>query len=92
MWWLVLVSCLAEPKSRESTGQEAQGCNGHEALCDRPLDEVTLAGTHNSMSNADAEWMAPNQQHGLTRQLEDGVRALMLDTMEWNGGPYLCHG
>ena len=26
------------------------GCNGHGELCDRPLDEVVLAATHNSMS------------------------------------------
>lgn len=93
MWWLVMMSCSdgSEPvkKLQEAV---AQGCNGHEVLCDRPLDQVTLAGTHNSMANADAEWIAPNQQHGLTRQLEDGIRALMLDTMEWNGEPYLCHG
>ncbi len=44
------------------------------------------------MANLDAGWMAANQQHGITRQLEDGIRALMLDTMEWNGEAYLCHG
>ena len=67
-------------------------CNGHASLCGRTLQEITLPGTHNSMSNADAGWLAPNQQHGITRQLEDGIRAMMLDTMEWNGEPYLCHG
>ncbi len=44
------------------------------------------------MSNADAGWIYPNQQHGLTRQLEDGVRAMMLDTYLWEGEPFLCHG
>jgi hypothetical protein len=67
------------------------GCNGHVELCDRPLDMVTLAGTHNAMSNADAGWLSPNQSHGITRQLEDGIRAVMLDTMLWEGEPYLCH-
>ena len=33
-----------------------------------------------------------NQQHGITRQLNDGIRSLMLDTMDWEGEPYLCHG
>ena len=66
-------------------------CNGHDALCGRTLSEVTFPGTHNSMSNADAGWIAPNQQHGITRQLDDGVRALMLDTYEWEGDLWLCH-
>ncbi len=77
--------------SASDSGLSSTACNGHDELCDRPLDTVTFAGTHNSMSNADAGWKIPNQQHGLTRQLEDGVRALMLDTHDYNGEPYLCH-
>jgi len=92
MWWLPLLACSMESVSERPKDQDVTGCNGHAVLCDRPLDEVTLPGTHNSMSNADADWLVPNQQHGITRQLEDGIRALMLDTMEWNGEPYLCHG
>ncbi len=66
-------------------------CNGAAALCDVPFDQVTLPGTHNSMSNGDEGWLFPNQQHGLTRQLEDGVRGMLLDTHAWEGGLYLCH-
>ncbi|MCP4869190.1 MAG: hypothetical protein GY898_10785 [Proteobacteria bacterium] len=43
------------------------------------------------MSNADEGWIAPNQQFGLTRQLDDGVRGMMLDTHDYLGVPYLCH-
>ncbi|NOY27664.1 MAG: hypothetical protein GXP62_17500 [Oligoflexia bacterium] len=43
------------------------------------------------MSNADAGWLIPNQQHGLSQQLQDGVRALMLDTYYVDGVPTLCH-
>jgi len=71
---------------------EATGCNGHEVLCDRPVSMVTFPGTHNSMSNADAGWLGPNQQHGLTQQLHDGIRAMMLDTYVWEDGLWLCHG
>ena len=70
---------------------EGEACNGHPELCARRLDEVTFPGTHNSMSNSDAGWYFPNQEHGITRQLEDGVRALMLDTHDYWGEPYLCH-
>lgn len=89
-----VVACAGKdgPAADTAAGSDTPpACNGHAALCDRPLREVTFAGTHNSMSNADAGWLGPNQQHGLTRQLEDGVRALMLDTYEWEDGLWLCH-
>jgi hypothetical protein len=55
-------------------------CNGAAALCDRRLDEVTLAGTHNAMASADVPgWLFPQQERGLAAQLDDGVRALLVD-------------
>jgi hypothetical protein len=66
-------------------------CNGHAALCDRRYDQVAYATTHNAMSNADEGWLGPNQQHGLTKQLEDGIRGLMLDTHYDAGVAHLCH-
>ena len=67
-------------------------CNGHAELCARPFDTVTLAGTHNSMSSEDDGFQLPNQPHSLADQLEDGVHAMLLDTHEWEGEAYLCHG
>lgn len=66
-------------------------CNGYLELCDRRLDEVAFPTTHNAMSNADEGWIAPNQQHSLEQQLDDGVRAMLLDTHTWRGKIYLCH-
>jgi hypothetical protein len=55
-------------------------CNGAAALCDRRLNEITLAGAHNAMgSSDDSRWMFPNQDAGLTRLLALGVRVFMLD-------------
>lgn len=88
---LLLAACAGGVDSAPEDPPIPDTCNGHVALCDRPLDQVTLPGTHNSMSNADAGWGFPNQQHGLTRQLEDGVRALMLDTYRTEDGLVLCH-
>ncbi len=88
------VGCASGDKAGDSADSHAvpeTGCNGHDELCARPVTEVTFPGTHNSMSNADAEWTPPNQQHGITQQLEDGIRGLMLDTHEWEGGLWLCH-
>lgn len=71
---------------------EMPGCNGHMELCTRRFDEVTFPGTHNAMSNADDGWFNPNQQHPIVTQLENGIRALLLDTHYWMKDAYLCHG
>ena len=56
------------------------GCNGSVALCGRRLDDVVFAGTHNSYAAADEPgWLFANQRHGIARQLDDGIRALLLD-------------
>ena len=55
-------------------------CNGHAALCDRPLDEVTLASTHNSMSVPLPGWFASLQERPIGDQLEDGIRGLLFDS------------
>src|SRR4051812_46841810 len=57
-----------------------QACNGAAALCGRRVDQVVFPGAHNAMSNADiAGWMFPHHEHDVSRQLQDGVRALLLD-------------
>jgi len=66
-------------------------CNGSADLCGLRFDQLALAGTHNSMSNAEEGWLLPDQQFGLARQLDDGIRGLLLDTKVWNDGLYLCH-
>jgi hypothetical protein len=63
-----------------ATPVTVDACNGYPELCDRRLNEVVFAGTHNSMGSADiSDWMFANQEHGIIRQLEDGIRALMID-------------
>ena len=59
---------------------EAGGCNGLRAMCDRRLDQVVMAATHNSYAAADEPgWLFANQRFGIARQLRDGVRALLID-------------
>jgi len=56
--------------------------SGQDNLGDRRLDEVVFACTHNAMGSADVEgWLFPNQQVGVRIQLQDGIRALMLDVL-----------
>lgn len=66
-------------------------CNGYEQLCDRKLNEVVFAATHNAMSNAEEDWGAPNQQYGLGHQLADGIRGMLLDVHPFEDDIYLCH-
>jgi len=74
-WWFA----HGAPAAPVTAGLPAT-CNGAAALCDRPVNRVVFPGAHNAMSNADiADWMFPHHQHGLARQLRDGVRALALD-------------
>lgn len=70
---------------------ECKQCNGSELLCDRRYDQVAYATTHNAMSNRADHWFAPNQHYGITRQLNDGIRCLMLDVHSFAGRPYLAH-
>jgi len=72
-------------------GETNPKCNGHEELCERRYDAIAHPMTHNAMSNAAAEWVAPNQAVGISQQLEDGIRGLMLDTYEEEGELLLCH-
>jgi hypothetical protein len=56
------------------------GCNGHEELCDRPLDQVALAATHNSMSVPLPGWYSSEQEKPIADQLREGIRGLLIDT------------
>lgn len=67
-------------------------CNGHVELCDRTFDTIVLAGTHNSMSTQDDGFIAPNQNRSMAQQLEDGIRAMLIDTYRDGDGLALCHG
>ena len=60
--------------------RETGACNGAPELCGRPLDAVVFPATHNSMSAADIpDWLFPQQQKGIPLQLQDGIRAFLLD-------------
>jgi hypothetical protein len=56
------------------------GCDGHVELCDRPLDQVALPATHNSMSVPLPGWFAALQERPIAEQLRDGIRGLLIDT------------
>jgi hypothetical protein len=56
-------------------------CNGFTALCSRPLDDITLAATHNSMASVTIpSWKFGQQDGTISDQLSEGVRGLLIDT------------
>jgi hypothetical protein len=55
-------------------------CNGSQALCRRPLDQVVFATTHNSMASADQPtWFFPAHEANVSDQLRDGIRGFQID-------------
>jgi hypothetical protein len=62
------------------SGEAPRSCNGSPELCERRLNEVAFAGTHNSMSAADEPgWVFANQRRSIEAQLDDGIRLFLLD-------------
>ena len=55
-------------------------------------DQIAWLVTHNAMSNREEGWWFPNQSYGISKQLKDGVRGLMLDIHMIDDKPYLLHG
>jgi hypothetical protein len=79
------VVALARP-GKPPTPEGPMQCNGSALLCDRRVDEVVFAATHNSMSNVEMQgWMFPQQNGSIRHQLQAGIRGLLLDVH--NGVP-----
>jgi hypothetical protein len=75
---LAFVRAVQAPKVAHAAMADV-GCNGHIELCDKPLDEVVFAGTHNSMAASWQGFLVPSQRGGIGAQLANGVRAFLLD-------------
>ena len=75
---LTLVVCLGACGSDEPHAPTS--CNGSDAACQKPLNEVVFPATHNSYAASDEPgWHFANQRYGVARQLADGIRALLID-------------
>lgn len=78
---------LRSPAALPEAPAFTDACNGDRSLCDRRLDELVLAGAHNSMSAAELPgWLFPNQEKGSVSLLDHGIRALLFDVH--NGVPF----
>ncbi len=100
VWLGLAVALLGCTTTASKAAVPPEPCNGAVELCERRLNEVALAGAHNAMSNLDEGWNFANQQHGLLTQLDDGIRAFLIDAHPADentpdqpaGKAMLCHG
>ncbi len=77
---LIVAGLVASGGTRAASAIAPDTCNGHAELCDRTIDEVAFAGTHNAMSAAtNDDWLFAQQERFLGDQLRDGVHALLID-------------
>ncbi len=67
-------------------------CNLYPELCNKKYDEVAYLTTHNAFNASEDGFTLGNHTFGLERQLNDGVRSLMLDVYDENGVATMYHG
>ena len=68
------------PMDAPAASTEVVACNGAPELCDRRIDQVSFPAAHNAMSNAEIPgWMFPHHSVAFPGQLQNGVRALLID-------------
>ena len=82
---LLILICIL-PK----TDLNAQ-CNGAQSLCNKKYTEVAYLTTHNAFNSSEDAFELPNQSFNIATQLEDGVRALMIDVYDEEGVPTVYH-
>ncbi|OEU96658.1 hypothetical protein AN216_19395 [Streptomyces oceani] len=66
-----------------ATGSTRVYCNGSAELCDLRYDQAAYLATHNSMSSTTDKFISPLQDADITTQLDNGARALLVDTHTW---------
>lgn len=76
---LILISCNSDEPEMEA--ETTTYCLSKANLCSKKYNEVSFACTHNAYnySNETTNFVLPNQSQSIQQQLDNGVRALMLD-------------
>ena len=58
-------------------------CLGSKQMCALRYDQAAFLATHNSMSSTAARFIGPFQDPDIVSQLDQGARALLIDTHTW---------
>ncbi|MBQ1159404.1 hypothetical protein KBZ21_14960 [Streptomyces sp. A73] len=66
-----------------ASGSEETYCNGSAQLCELRYDQAAYVATHNAMSTTADRFISPLQDGDITAQLDNGARALLVDTHTW---------
>ena len=66
-------------------------CNGSNDLCNKRYNEVAYLTTHNAFNSKQDRYLFPNQKSNISEQLNNGVRALMIDVYDDNGSTVVYH-
>ena len=83
---VALLGAVSFVPAAEAAAGSLKRCNGHAELCARTLDEVALAGTHNSMSYPAAGFAEVAQGRSIREQLGAGIRAFLIDVYQGTPG------
>jgi hypothetical protein len=68
----------------------AEPCNAWPTLCEMRYDEVSFPAAHAAMASSAVFWDFPAQHVGIREQLDDSIRALMLEVHADGGKLKLC--
>lgn len=78
--WAVSVWRVLRSPDVPAIADSVTAYNGSPELGGETLDQVVFPATHNSMGSPDVPgWMFPNQSASIKSQLEDGIRAFLID-------------
>ncbi len=80
---VALVGALALTASLLPPAYAAATCNSSRQLCGRAYNEVSYLTSHNAMASSDQGFVSAQQGLDVVQQLDNGVRALMLDVHYW---------
>ena len=80
---IVLAALLGGTFAPAAAGSNRQRCLGSAAMCDLRYDQAAYLATHNSMSTTASRFIGPLQDPDITSQLDEGARALLIDTHSW---------
>lgn len=67
-------------------------CNGHADYCAKPFSEWCQAATHDSAANSPDYWKFCSQDRSVRNQLDNGIRALMLNLQLSSNVVSVCRG
>jgi hypothetical protein len=77
----VAATIVATGGGDEAAAVTPATCDRSPSLCNRPLNDVAFAATHNSMASVTIKsWLFGQQDGTISEQLNDGIRGLLIDS------------